>query len=304
MDIGLLQLIAKIRCPFLDKLMLLLTNLGDETAFLVIALIVFWCVDKRKGYFILSVGFLGTILNQFMKLLFKVPRPWVSDPNIAPMKDAVGADGYSFPSGHSQNSVGTFGGIVSFTKNKIIKWLCIAFCILVPFSRMYFGVHTPQDVLVGAGMAVILIFALKPVVLGHDGKFFPWFLLAMTVLSIAYLWYAQCFLSPEGLDAHSYQSGLKNAYTLTGALAGFLVVYPVEKKFIRYPEQAVWWAQIFKVVLGLAFVLLVKEGMKTPLTLLFTELPGRMIRYFLTVIAAGIVWPLTFQLFASLGKKD
>ncbi len=300
----LLRLIAKIRCPLLDNIMLAITNLGDETAFLVVALIVFWCVDKRRGYYILSVGFSGTILNQFMKLLCKVPRPWVSDPDIAPMRELVGADGYSFPSGHSQNSVGTFGGIAYVVKNRVIKWLCIAVCILVPFSRMYFGVHTPQDVLVGSVMAVILIFALKPVILGNDGKYFPWFLVAMTVLSLGYLWYAQFYLSPVGLDEHSYASGLKNAYTLTGALAGFLVVYPVEKRFIRYPEQAVWWAQLLKVVLGLCVVLLVKEGMRTPLTLLFTELPGRMVRYFLTVLMAGIVWPLTFRWFSSLGKKE
>ncbi len=300
----LLQLISHIRCPFLDMLMLAVTTMGDETAFLVVALIVFWCVDKRNGYYILSVGFLGTILNQFLKLLCKVPRPWFYDENIAPMRELVGADGYSFPSGHSQNSVGTFGGISIFTKNKIISVLCIALCILVPFSRMYFGVHTPQDVLVGSGMALLLVFGLKPIVLGKDGKYFPWLLLFMSILSLAYLWYAQCYLSPEGLDAHSYHSGLKNAYTLAGALFGILVVYPVEKKFIQYSEKAVWWAQILKVVLGLTAVLLVKEGLKTPLTLMFTELPGRMVRYFLTVIVAGIIWPLTFRWFGSMGKKD
>ncbi len=297
----LLQWIAKIRCPFLDKLMLAITSLGDETAFLVVALIIFWCVDKRKGYYILSVGFLGTILNQFMKLLCKVPRPWFKDPDIAPMRELVGADGYSFPSGHSQNSVGTFGGIASFTRNKIIRWLCIAVCILVPFSRMYFGVHTPQDVLVGSAMALVMIFGLKPVL---EGKYFPWFLGAMTVLSAAYLWYAQFYLSPEGLDAHAYGSGLKNAYTLTGALLGFLIVYPVEKRYIRYSEKAVWWAQLLKVLLGLIAVLAVKEGMKAPLNALFTELPGRLLRYLLTVLMAGIVWPLTFRWFSSLGKKE
>ena len=46
---GFLYLLEKIRFPLLDELMLAVTSLGEETAFLVIALIVFWCVDKRKG---------------------------------------------------------------------------------------------------------------------------------------------------------------------------------------------------------------------------------------------------------------
>ena len=55
-----LYLLEKIRVPILDELMLAVTTLGEETAFLVIALIVFWCVDKKRGYLVMSVGFAGT----------------------------------------------------------------------------------------------------------------------------------------------------------------------------------------------------------------------------------------------------
>ena len=48
---GFLYLLEKIRMPGLNEFMLAITTLGEETAFLVAALIVFWCVDKRKGYF-------------------------------------------------------------------------------------------------------------------------------------------------------------------------------------------------------------------------------------------------------------
>ena len=50
-SMGFLYLLEKIRMPGLNELMLLITRLGEETAFLVVALIVFWCVDKKKGYF-------------------------------------------------------------------------------------------------------------------------------------------------------------------------------------------------------------------------------------------------------------
>ncbi len=316
---ALLQLIAKIRCPFLDALMLAITTLGDETAFLVIALFIFWCVDKRKGYFILSVGFVGTVLNQFLKLLCRVPRPWnvdVATSHEWKIKadlqqqaymdkwDSLNPSGYSFPSGHSQNAVATYGGTAYVFKNKILKGLCIALCVLIPFSRMYFGVHTLQDVLVGAGMAAVLIFALKPVVLGNDGKYFPWFLLVMTVLAVGFLCFAQFYPNSEILDADAYYSARKNAYTLTGALAGFLVAYPIEKKYVRYSERAIWWAQLLKMVLGLGIVLLAKEGLKIPLASLLGELPGRMVRYFVTVLVAAILWPLTFKWFSAMGKKE
>ena len=75
-----LYLLEKIRLPGLNELMLAVTELGGELPFLVAALIVFWCVDKRQGYYVLSVGFLGTLTNQFMKLWFRIPRPWVLDP--------------------------------------------------------------------------------------------------------------------------------------------------------------------------------------------------------------------------------
>ena len=74
-----LYFLEGIRIPVLNEIMLFVTQLGEETAFLVIAMIIFWCVDKHTGYYILSVGFMGTLSNQFLKLVFRVPRPWVID---------------------------------------------------------------------------------------------------------------------------------------------------------------------------------------------------------------------------------
>ena len=110
-------MLEKIRMPGLNEFMLLITKLGEETAFLVMALIVFWCVDKRKGYFVMTVGFIGTIANQFLKLACRVPRPWVLDENFTILEQArEAAAGYSFPSGQSQSAVGTFGAIAATTQ--------------------------------------------------------------------------------------------------------------------------------------------------------------------------------------------
>ena len=299
---GFLYLLENIRIPGLNEFMLGITYFGDEIAFLVTALIIFWCFDKHQGYYVMSVGFLGTIANQFMKLWFRIPRPWVKDPNFTILEAArEGASGYSFPSGHTQSAVGTFGALAYTTKNKIVKIFSVVIAFLVPFSRMYIGVHTPLDVLVAAGMALVLIFVLRPLVFAKDGKYIPVLLAVMTVIAVAYLCFVEFYSFPENIDLHNLVSGRKNAYTLLGALAGMLIVYIVDEKWLKFPTKAVWWVQIIKVAGGLILVLAIKSGMKTPLELLFGELPARAVRYFLIVLFAGAIWPITFRYLARLG---
>lgn len=297
----ILYWLENIRCPFLTQLMLLITRFGEETAFLVAALIVFWCLDKNKGYYLMAVGFCGTILNQFLKLLCKVPRPWVLDPDFNAVEEAIpAATGYSFPSGHSQSSVGVFGGLALTGKNKVLRWIFIAIAVLVPFSRMYLGVHTPQDVLVGSLSALALVFVFRFV---NEGKHLKPVLLGMAGLSVAYLIFAQFIIDPANMDTYNYTHGVQNAYTLMGAIFGMVVVHYVDEKWVHFDVKAIWWAQVLKMLGGLLVVLAVKVGLKTPLNVLFGDYPGRAVRYFLIVLVAGCLWPLTFRWFAGLGKK-
>ncbi len=296
----ILYLLEGIRFPVLDKIMQLITEFGGEMIFLLVALILFWCVDKRKGYYLMAVGFVGTIANQFLKIACQVPRPWVRDPNFTIVESArAGATGYSFPSGHSQNAVGTFGSIAMCTRDKRIRTFCIIIAVLVPFSRMYLGVHTPADVLVGSAMALAMLFLLKPVCFKKDGAYIPAMFAGMIVLAFGFLAYTELYPFAENVDSANLQSAVKNAYTLTGALLGMIVVYYVDEKVLSFPTGAVWYAQIGKVLFGMILVLLVKEGLKAPLDALFNgHMLSRAIRYFLVVISAGVLWPLTFPWFS------
>ena len=300
-----LYLLESIRFPALDKLMLLVTHLGEETAFLVIALIVFWCVDKYHGYYLLGVGLFGNLANQFMKITCRIPRPWVRDPDFTVVEAAKAeAGGYSFPSGHTQTAVGTFGAIGATQKCKWLRATCIVLAVLTAFSRMYLGVHTTADVLVGAAMALILVFALRPVMLGKNKGLIPVAFGIMLLLSGGFLAYLQWYPFPADLDAHNYESAVKNAYTFLGCFAGVLVVYGVDEAKLHFDTKAVWWAQILKAVLGLGVVLLVKEGLRSPLEAIFQgHMTARAVRYFLIVVAAGVLWPLSFRWFAKLGQK-
>ena len=78
----LLYFFESIRNPVLDVLMLGLTEFGGEVVFLAAAIIIFWCIDKKCGYYMMTVGFSGIVVNQFLKLWFRIPRPWVKDPNF------------------------------------------------------------------------------------------------------------------------------------------------------------------------------------------------------------------------------
>lgn len=294
------------RIPVLNEFMLAITTLGDETAFLVVALVLFWCVDKYVGYYTLSVGFVGTVVNQFLKLWYRIPRPWILDENFTILEQArAGATGYSFPSGHTQSAVGTFGSIAYTTKNKVIRIIAIVIAVLVPFSRMYIGVHTPLDVGVSVGVALLLVFAFRPLALGNNHKHMPFIIGFMLVLAIGYLCFVEYYAFDQSVVVtENYIHGVENAYTLLGCVLGMLIVYWVDEKWLQFKVNAVWWSQVIKVVLGLVLVLAVKSGTKPLLNMLIGDHLGRLVRYFLVVIFAGIVWPLTFGWFAKLGNKE
>ncbi len=299
----LLYFLERIRVPVLSELMLLITKLGEETAFLVIGLILFWCVSKRRGYFVMAVGFFGTVTTQAMKIVCRVPRPWVKDPNFTILEEArEAAGGYSFPSGHTQSAFGTLGGIAVTAKRRWIAVVGIVLSVLVGISRMYIGVHTPEDVLVGAGVSVAFLAILYPLMVKGEHTF-P-VLIALAVVSAGYLAFMELTRFPADIDAHNYESAMKNAYTLIGCALALVLVYPLEKKYVNFPEGAVWWAQLLKILLGLGIVLAVKEGLRSPLEALFAgHLAARAVRYFLIVVVAGLLWPMTFRFFAKLGKK-
>ena len=91
---------------------------------------------------------------------------------------------------------------------------------------------------------------------------------------------------------------------MIGCVTGIAIVYTAEKKFVNFTTEAIWWAQILKVVLGVGLVLLVKEGLRAPLEMVFAgHMAARAVRYFLVVLAAGFFWPMTFHRFSKLGEK-
>lgn len=149
-----------------DKIFLSITIFGEFWLPTLISAIVYWCIDFRAGIYLFSLEGINSLLAHFFKMIACVYRPWILDNRIQPSKLAVPyARGYSFPSGHSFMSSSVFGGIAYINKkNKLAVTLLILLILLVGFSRLWLGVHTPQDVLCGLFTGVILVFVMKPLI--------------------------------------------------------------------------------------------------------------------------------------------
>lgn len=307
----ILYFLQDIRNGFLDAVFSVITLCGEETVFMAVGMIVFWCVDKFQGYYLLITGFIGTVVNQFLKMLFRIPRPWIIDPNFEIVESArEAASGYSFPSGHTQSSVGLFGGLARWNKNRIVRIVAISLCVLVPISRMYLGVHTPADVFTSVALALVMVFVFYPLFKRAENS--PRTMYALLGALSALIVLVSCFMFLYDFPAdcyteqniHNIESARKNCATLLGCACGIWVVYICDLKFIRFETKATIWVQLIKAVGGLVLVLLVKELLRAPLDALFGgSLVARGVRYFLMVIVGGVAWPACFGHLAKLGGK-
>ena len=152
MDLDYLLWLQKIReeaGPVWEEVMNGISLLSTVSIFVI--LVVYWCFDKRTGRFALLCYGIGQALNQTMKAIFSVQRPWLKDSRIKPSSSAIrSATGYSFPSGHSESAFSAYGALIYRRfAGKRMSWFLALLILMIGFSRNYLGVHTPQDVLAG-----------------------------------------------------------------------------------------------------------------------------------------------------------
>lgn len=291
--------IAGTRTPFFNGVMSSVTVLGEEMAFIVIGLILFWCIDKRFGYRFLFMYVAGNFLNQLLKSIFMIPRPWVIDKDFEIVEAARdGATGWSFPSGHTQSAVLLYGGLARRIKKPWAYMIAAMLILLVGYSRMYLGVHTLLDVGVSLITGLLLI-AFTEALFNKIGDGVKPFSIACAILALLCL--GLIVFTKTSPASDTYDDHVKGAYMLFGTTFGLLAGGFVEKRFIDFDPKSKWWVQIIKVAVGLAMVLALRVGLKKLLGLISSDASMDAIRYFAMTFFALGVYPLFFNL---LRKSD
>ena len=157
-EFSLLYWLQELHTPILDKIMIVITRLGDAGLFWIGIGIVCLVLKKhrRMGLQVLvSMLFTFIIGNLILKNLFQRQRPCAIDPSIELLIPYPSE--FSFPSGHSMN--GMTAAIALFLNNKKIGIPALILTCFIGFSRMYHFVHFPTDILGGfcVGFAVAII---------------------------------------------------------------------------------------------------------------------------------------------------
>lgn len=162
MDIDILLALQQFRegaGSFLTEFFAKMTFFGELPTAIVIMAVVYWCVSKEFGTYLL-MGWSGNrLVNGFLKVTACAYRPWIRDARIVPYGNAMTtATGYSFPSGHTMNGSTVYGGCAvrkDLSKGfRIVMGLLI---VLIGLSRCWLGVHTPQDILVGCVCGILVM---------------------------------------------------------------------------------------------------------------------------------------------------
>jgi len=296
----ILRLLEGIRSPFLDTVIGLLTQLGEETIGMVILCVIFWCISKRIAYVMGVAFFLSGLTVQGMKICFRVDRPWVADPNLNPVESAKAhATGYSFPSGHTQSSTALFGSLGVQIRQRAIQVVFFVIPVLVAFSRLYLGVHTLQDVAVS--LVLTFLFVLLAVkILSSDASSAKRNLI-IPIIMVLYAGIVILIAAIMYLNWTIEKDNIRDCMKAAGAGIGFAVGMFIERTYIDFPVRAkgiIW--QVIKCIIGLAVLVGIQEGLKL---IIGTSLAADMIRYCLMVSWVTLFYPLIIKRFFKPGEK-
>ncbi|MDR1788418.1 MAG: phosphatase PAP2 family protein [Treponema sp.] len=143
--------------PALIAVMKGISALGTEWFYLPVIMLVFWCVDEKKGARLGLLLILSGWSTALLKGLFRMPRPYQLDPLVGRAAESS----FGFPSGHALNSLVFWAAPFRWVRRKPLYALSAALLvILIGVSRLYLGVHFPTDILGGwlAGGCILSAF--------------------------------------------------------------------------------------------------------------------------------------------------
>ncbi|HWR61617.1 MAG TPA: phosphatase PAP2 family protein [Clostridia bacterium] len=274
MDI--IRCIQQFSNPFLDVFFQLVTMIGEDVFFIFVTAIIYWCIDKELGYKLGFVTLTSACINFGVKDFLKIPRP-IGEPGIRSLRVHT-AEGYSFPSGHTQNTATLWTFFMRHFRRGWLYAAGIPVILLVGVSRLYLGVHTPADVaggmLIGSAWVFVWGFFYDKAQ-GHNSR--------VAVIAATAAVTAGLLVFREA-----------NYYKVAGALAGLLAGYLIEPRFIAFKVEASLPKQVLKVSLGMSVLYLLRLVLKL-------ILPGLLIsgylRYLILILWVTTAAPYIFKRF-------
>lgn len=155
MELRFLDFLQTIHTPRLDKTLAFITSLGNAGIIWIVLAVVLLILPKtRKAGIIVAAALLMDLIlcNLILKNLVARVRPYDVNTAIAILiKKPLD---FSFPSGHTAAS---FAAMTALFLAKMKKaWIAaLVLAVLIAFSRLYFYVHYPTDVLGGAIVGIL-----------------------------------------------------------------------------------------------------------------------------------------------------
>lgn len=294
-----LELLEHLRHPIFTEINMVFTVMGEGLFFLCILCLLFWCVDKKLAYRICFIYILAGLAVQTLKITFRIKRPFIRNTSLNPVEDAKRtATGYSFPSGHTQNVTSLFITFSHLCKKNIYKILCFVPIILVMFSRMYLGVHTPYDVLVSFGISAIITIIVNYIFdnysLHSSHKKWIFIIFSMIILGItAYSVYINIYVDDI------IKENMVDIFKCCGASLGFLIGWFIEISKINFNEKAASIPfQIIKYILGVVLLISIRIIIKYVLELIgFNSLANGFVEYMVLTLFITVIYPILIKIF-------
>ena len=286
-----LRLLEGIRNPVLDSFFQWITYFGQEICILAVICLFYWCLDKRFAYRLGFIYFSAGLCIQTLKITFRIPRPWILDPEFHPVASAVpAATGYSFPSGHTQGGTCLFVPLALRSRKFWQKCLCILMFLAIGFSRMYLGVHTPKDVL--TAMAVSLFFTAIIWKFGdsllEENRYTKMISVILLILSCLTAFYALLLFRQNIIEVKYAADCCKAA----GAGLGFAAGFYLERTYLNFCSRCRNISHLLqRMTAGLLLTLVLKLTLKF---FLGDTLLMELLQYFFVVLFVMYGYPFLF----------
>lgn len=233
--------------PFLDKAAELVTMTGEQYFSIVVIVVIYLCIDKNLGYKLGFASLFSNSINSLVKNIFKVPR-LIGTSGVRSLRLET-AGGYSFPSGHTQNTSVLWTNLMKNTKKRWTYILGTIMIISVALSRLYLGVHRPVDVVFGFIFGLLCMFIVNGVFNCKEFMIRIYSLLVLIAISLAVV----------------IEYGDSDLYKQFGSMIGFFIGYLIESKFIRFKEKASVTQSIIKILIALMGYFILDLGLKAVL---------------------------------------